>query len=98
MAKLWIHEFQSTSARPSGQPIVPLDRQLEEQVITFTTHVESDPVSGNTYLVRLWADTDCHVSAGVAPVATVNSVPLTAGSPEYFAVSPGAVISVVAAA
>lgn len=98
MPNLWIHEYQTLSARPSDAPIVPLDRLLDEQVVPFTTHTESIPLTNNTYVVRLMADADCHVSAGPAPVATTTSVPLKAGQPEYFSVNPGALISVVVAA
>ncbi|WP_395452859.1 hypothetical protein ACHMW5_02375 [Azospirillum melinis] len=48
----------------------------------------TDPIStkgDGVVLVRLWASTDCHVSAGPGtPSATTSDIPLSAGVPEFF--------------
>ncbi len=99
MASLWIHQFKTLAYRPSDAPIAPLDQVKGREVVTFTTHAESEAMGAETYFVRLQADADCHITAtGVDPEATAEDIPLTAGQAEYFGVSPGVVISVVAAA
>ena len=106
MAKLWISEFKYTSQRPSAAPIAPLTGDnrdpnsgvIATKVKTFSTHAESDPMGSETRFVRLWSDTDCLIAAadGSTPTADQTSLPLAAKTAEYFSVSPGTIISVVA--
>ncbi len=97
MSKLWIHQFKTLSQRPSGAQLAPLDGVIGEEAVDFSSVTPSQPLSDQTYFVRLKADADCHVAAGTNPTATTDSLPLTAGQAEYFSVQPGAIISVIEA-
>jgi len=59
------------------------------QSVTYTTSTASSAFSGNTYLVRIIADADVHVSFGASPTATASSTRIPADTAEYFGVVPG---------
>jgi len=71
---------------------------LAAQVVTFTTSTQSSALNADTTYVRVVADADCHLEVGGNPTATTGSVvKLTAGSAEYFGVTPGHKIAVIQA-
>jgi len=51
--------------------------------------VQSAPFNSQTTLVRLWCDVQTSYVVGTNPVATAANSPVSAGSPEFFAVLPG---------
>ena len=69
-----------------------------QAVAIGATSVASASVGATTVLVRLQADANCSFIAGATPVATSTSDPLTAGAAEYFQVTPGLKIAVIARA
>ena len=100
MSKLFIAEFREQASASYGQllqlPVVP---PAASQVVTFTTSTQSAALSAGTTFVRVIADADCHLEVGGNPTATTSSVvKLTAGSAEYFGVTAGHTIAVIAAA
>ena len=100
MAKLWITQFSATvvpgGTIPSGTQIGQLGGAT--QALTFTTSTQSSAISAATRFVRVVADADCHIAVGDNPTATTGDLKLTAGSAEYFGVTPGHKIAVIAAA
>lgn len=56
-----------------------------QTTITVTgTSAQSAAFGGDTKLVRVWCDTQSAVLFGANPTATTDSLPLSAGQPEYF--------------
>lgn len=70
----------------------------EQHIQIGSSSVRSAPFSTVTGLIRVSADTTCHVViGGTAPTATVlSSVRLVAGTTEYFVVAPGDSLAVIA--
>ena len=100
MAKLFITEL--TEHGFASLPVAPLPiaklPPLVGQVVTFTTSTQSAALNAATTFVRVVADADCHIEVGSNPTATTSStVKLTAGSAEYFGVTPGHKIAAVTA-
>ncbi len=100
MPKLYISEFaqvadQSYVSGPA--PTVGLP-EAASQVVTFATSTASAAFGATTRLVRIQADADCHIKVGSDPAATTSDMPLVAGAPEYFGVTPGQKIAAIQAA
>ena len=100
MSKLYIAEFRHQGNAAAGQLLqLPQLPPLAAQVVTFTTSTQSSALNADTTYVRVVADADCHLEVGGNPTATTGSViKLTAGSAEYFGVTAGHKIAVIAAA
>ena len=100
MSKLYISEFSAQATGSYNQVLqLPQLPPTAGQVVTFTTSTQSSALNAATTFVRVVADADCHLEVGGNPTATTSSVvKLTAGSAEYFGVTPGHKIAVVAAA
>lgn len=111
MAKLWITEFgrsglagdTETLGRSSGlDPDVPVATEpaVADQVVDFTAgETDSAAFNAATRIVRLYADTDCHIIFhATAPVATTSKQPLAARTEAWRSVPAGYKVSVIAAA
>ena len=101
MAKLYIAEFGQQGVTSYYGALIPCAQlpPVAGQVVTFTTTTQSSALNAATTFVRVVADADCHIEVGANPTATTSSpVKLTAGAPEYFGVTAGHKIAVVAAA
>lgn len=94
MAKLWITELAYMPGMSQVAQLPP----IAEQVVTFTTTTQSAAANHSTRFVRVISDADCHIAVGDNPTATTSSLKLIAGSPEYFGVTPGHKVAVIAAA
>ena len=100
MAKIWITEFVDVGMRGSSIPVMPIAKMdgSATQVVTFSSTTQSAALAADTRFVRVVSDADCHIAAGSSPTATTSDLKLTAGSAEYFGVTPGHKIAVIAAA
>lgn len=69
------------------------------QAVAYTgTAAASSAFSGQTYKVRLTANSACHYTFAAAPVATTDHPFLPANAVEYVTVTPGQKVSAVRAA
>lgn len=101
MAKLHISEFVALAPDGAAFPAVMQLPQLPpvaQQTVTFTTSTQSSALNASTRFVRVISDADCHIEVGANPTATTSSLKLMSGSAEYFGVTPGHKIAVIAAA
>jgi hypothetical protein len=55
----------------------------------------SGVLASGARVVRLFATVNVRVEFGVSPVATQNSMPLLAGTPEYFSLPPGEQVAAI---
>lgn len=55
-------------------------------------------VGAKTTKVRVWCSTDAFVKIGDAPTATTSDMPMAAGIPEYFDITPGQKVSYIQSA
>ena len=100
MAKLWITEFNANFYAGTLVSQMPMAQMTgaATQVVTFTTSTQSAALAAGTQFVRVIADADCHIAAGTNPTAAPADMKLIAGQAEYFGVTPGHKIAVIAAA
>jgi hypothetical protein len=73
---------------------------LANQVVTVSgVSAQSSAFTATTKIIRVHADVACHVVVGGAsPTATTNSMKVGANQTEYFVVTPGQRVAVIAAA
>ena len=67
---------------------------------TATSAIVTNAFSSQTYLIRVAANTPCHIKvqdSAVATVATTTDVYLPANWPDYFTVSPGQKVATIRA-
>lgn len=83
MGILYITEYAGLMPSPvGGQGQIPMEPPLAEQVVTFTTHVESSAFNAKTRVVRLHTDAICSVSFGITPTATTSMQRMAANQTE----------------
>ena len=84
----------------SGDGTVPLVKEpaLAEQSLEIGAEVQSDAFNALTTVVGVSWDTSCHILFGADPIATVASKFRPLAGVEYFEVTPGEKVSVIAAA
>jgi hypothetical protein len=95
MGIMYITEYQSADVGTGGAIQVAHEPRIADQVITFTTHVESAAFNAKTKLVRLETDSICSFTIGTTPTATTSMSRMVAGQTEYFGVNPGDKVSAV---
>lgn len=66
------------------------------QQLTIGVEVKSAAFGGNTRFVRVHAESAIRIKFGPTPTASATSPRMAAGSTEYFGVTPGHQISVIA--
>jgi hypothetical protein len=94
MSTLYITEFKALKI---GGLQVAAQPPLAEQTVAITAgSVQSAAFSANTGLVRIETDSICSVLFGANPTATTSSARMGAGDVEYFAVTPGTKVAVIA--
>ena len=64
-------------------------RTAATQAVTYTSSTASAAFNEATRLIRVIADADVYLAFGAAPVATANSIRVTADTVEYFEVNAG---------
>lgn len=52
-------------------------------------------VGATTTKARVWSSSDCFILIGAAPTATTSEMPVAAGIPEYFDITPGQKVSFI---
>lgn len=93
MASLNITEYSSKS---SVLGAAKLNAAIAYQKKTIGTVVTSDAFNARTKYIRVVADAACYIKSGAN--ATTSHTYIPANVPEYFEVSPGDTLSVIAAA
>lgn len=98
MAKLYISEFTKVGGDAGSMvPVAMLPASANQVVAIGGASVQSTALRIDTQYVRVIADTPASIVSGANPVATVNSPLLGAYAAEYFAVTGGQKIAVIAA-
>lgn len=102
MALLDICEYAGVRPPSTTYEGVPVAAEpaLAFQQVTFTaTAANSAPLSSQTRVVRLIADSICRVRVSTAGTAVTagTGFRMSLGVPEYFSVRPGDIISVIVA-
>jgi hypothetical protein len=73
----------------NGKAIQALHPGATVVVAAGASSAASGVLASGARVVRLYATVNVRVEVGVSPVATQDSMPLLAGTPEYFSVPPG---------
>jgi hypothetical protein len=100
MSTLKIREYQRLAdVYPGGSAPIAQEPGLDQTAVTFTaTHGESAAFSASTKYIGIKADAAfCYVVSKAGTAATTNAIDQAAGEVLYLGVSPGHIISVVAA-
>lgn len=101
-SKLTVTEF-STKGSAQNYAVVPIEvaqmPALTKQNLNFISGgpaVASSAFGASTRLIRVHAKAACSIVVGANPTATTDDTPMAANSTEYFGVSPGDKLSVIA--
>lgn len=102
MSKLYIAEYARIAYAPYQVPLmIPSEEEPshDQTPVDFSGgHAESAAFQRTTKFIRIWADEDCCVVFGSAPVATTNSKPLAAKTEMWVSVKQGTKVSAIAMA
>lgn len=106
MAKLYIAEFKdlATVGAPSGwpshrssyPPIAGTPPVIEQTLNVGMSSAPSNAFNAKTNFIRVATDTACSIAIGESPTATTDNMRLAANQTEYFGVTPGQKIAVIA--
>lgn len=103
MATLYVAEYSDVASvnTPRGfrgaEAQAPQEPPLAEQTVAIAgSTTQSSAFNRDTTLIRVHADSICSITIGANPTATASSKRLAAGQTEYFGVSPGHKIAVIA--
>ena len=97
MAKLYITELASIGANDNAAalPIAALPSIADQVVAISGASAQSAAFNASTKFIRVVSDTPANIKVGVNPTATVNTLYLAAGVPEYFGVQGLAKVAVI---
>jgi hypothetical protein len=94
-SKLFISEYGTISPNAPQAAVEPA--VTDQAAVDFSAGAaQSAAFNTATRIVRLMCDTRCAVKFGSNPTATTANKPLAADAPEYFFVTPGDKVSVIA--
>ena len=96
MANLYIAEFKSVGSRTGGVIPAPYGVPITEQKVSFTTSTQSNHLNGQTSVIRVNVDAECHLSIGTNPTATTSNMRLIADQTEYFTIPQGSNLKIAA--
>ena len=98
MALLYIWEFSDTLALSDKLMAAAAPGVLQQVPVTIGAgSLQSAAFTGATRFVRLHTDVICSINIGTNPTAIANSnARMAANQTEYFAVSPGQQVAVIA--
>lgn len=98
MATLYIAEFANIAGIGTQDPPIVGLPPLAEQIVAISGSTTASAAFGaNTRIIRLCADSVCSVKVGPpTPSAAATNMRLAANVPEYFGVTPGYEIAVIA--
>lgn len=95
-ATLYIAEFSQETPLISGMQAAQTPANVLQTVAVSGTSAQSAAFSGQTRLIRVFADAAmCLLIGGSSPVATSTSMPLAANQTEYFLVVPGSKLAAI---
>lgn len=96
MATVYISEF--TIGTDAGTQVARKPSITKQTVAITGATVQSSPFSGDTKLIRVHVDAICSVaiSSVATAIATTSSMRMAADQTEYFEVSPGHCLAVIA--
>ncbi len=98
MAVLYISEYQNAALSYDG-PAVPAGHEpsvAEQHVSIGMSSAPSAAFNARTRFVRLHCDVICSVAFGLAPTAVTTEKRMAAGQTEFFGVTPGYIVAVIA--
>lgn len=96
---LYVTEFPGPPAVSVYYQAVNTPALANQAVAVSGASAQSAVFSSTTKIVRIHADVACHVVVGgTNPTATTNSMKVGANQTEYFVVTPGQRLAVIAAA
>lgn len=99
MATAWVTEYRDVkSVLRSGPAGLPKTPSVANQTVTYTTTTQSNAFNSLTNYIRFVSTSNCHILINADPTATTSTTYVPAGAVEYFGVTPGHKIAVVAAA
>lgn len=97
MAVLYISEFQNMAGVGSRWlNVAPMPPLAEQTLAIGGASAPSNAFGATTNVIRVTTDSVCSIAIGAAPAATVATMRLAANAVEYFAVSPGQKLAVIA--
>ena len=99
MARFWMSEY---SQLPHDKDTQKMQMQREPAIArqseSFASTIDADPFDSESRYVRIVCDVDAYYNVGPASqVADINATPLFARQKEWFAVTPGHILSITAA-
>ena len=97
MAKIYITELANITASDSGasMPVAALPGLAEQVVAVGSASAQSAAFNAATKFIRVVSDVPANIEVGLNPVATINTLYLAAGVPEYFGVHGLAKLAVI---
>lgn len=97
MAKLYITEFSSTILMHGRGGTAGQYPAVAEQTLAIGGASNSSAAfNANTTIIRVHTDLACSIEIGVSPVATTDTARMATNQTEYFGVSPGQQLAVIA--
>lgn len=107
MTTLYIREYQKSAHAnaenwgftDNGLQVAKEPGVIDQTVAIGVGSVASTPFGSTTRLVRIHADSICSIlfgAVGTTPAALTTSARMVAGQTEYFGVSPGMTVAVIA--
>ncbi|HJW82437.1 MAG TPA: hypothetical protein VJ396_09355 [Acidiferrobacterales bacterium] len=96
MAKAYISEYEAVPILDGRLVPTGMEPALVEQVVTFTTTVQSAAFHARTKFIRVHVDAICSYEFGASPAATTNTPRMAASTTEFFGVAPGMKVAFVA--
>lgn len=96
-ATMYVTEFLGPPSVTVYYQAAPMPAVAQSTVAIAGASAQSAAFSSTTKLVRVHCDVICNITVGgTNPVATTSTLRLAAGQTEYFAVSPGDKVAVIA--
>jgi hypothetical protein len=97
MATLYVTEFSKAGTNPNGTTQIAVMPPLAEQIVVVGAgSLSSAAFNAATTLIRVATDASCSIAIGTSPAATTSKLRLAANTVEYFGVSAGDKIAVIA--
>lgn len=99
MSTLYVSEYAGLATGPGRMNQIPLvlePAKVEQTVAIGGASQPSAAFGADTIVIRVHTDAICSIVIGKAPVATLVSKRMAADQTEYFGVSPGDKIAVIA--
>ena len=97
MSSICVTEYNRLWVDASSNSALVLEPCLVDQPPLLVTgvHNESNPFGVTTKMIRVQTNADISFAIGTGAIATVNNRRMAAKQTEYFAITPGDVISVI---